>query len=157
MKTEIKWGIIFSLVSLVWVTMEFYLGYHTTKIEQHPTFTMFFILPAILMMTAGIREKKSELGGVISYKEAFLSGIIISIVVAILSPLVQVIFSNFINPNFYQTFIDYAVSHGKATKSEAEAYFNLKSYTIQSVIGAIVMGMITSAIAALFIRTKVEK
>ncbi len=40
------------------------------------------------------------------------------------------------------------------TQPDAEAYFNLKSYMVQSLIGAAIMGIITSAVVALFTQTK---
>jgi hypothetical protein len=40
------------------------------------------------------------------------------------------------------------------TQEAAENYFNMKSYIIQGLIGAPVMGLITSAIVAIFTRKK---
>jgi hypothetical protein len=37
---------------------------------------------------------------------------------------------------------------------DAEAQFNLKSYIIQSTVGALVMGIVTTAIVAIFTRKK---
>jgi hypothetical protein len=50
--------------------------------------------------------------------------------------------------------IEYSVNEGKLTQEAAEAYFNMKSYIIQSSIFAPVVGVITSAIVALFTKKK---
>lgn len=89
-----------------------------------------------------------------SYKQGFISGLIITLIVALLSPLSQYITSEFITPEYFPNVINYAVESGKMTQTEAESYFNLKSYLIQSVIGALVMGVVTSAIVAIFVKSK---
>ena len=71
-----------------------------------------------------------------------------------LSPLTQTITSLVITPEFFPNMIDYAVDKGKMSQPEAEAYFNLKSYIMQGLIGAPVMGLITTAIVAIFTRKK---
>nr|WP_319570545.1 hypothetical protein [uncultured Draconibacterium sp.] len=50
--------------------------------------------------------------------------------------------------------IRYAVESGLQTQKEAESYFNLQSYMIQSIIATPVMGLATSAIVAIFTRKK---
>jgi hypothetical protein len=42
------------------------------------------------------------------------------------------------------------------TQSQAEMYFNLKSYTIQGIFGAFSFGVLTSAIVAFVIKTKIK-
>lgn len=37
---------------------------------------------------------------------------------------------------------------------DAQAYFNLESYMVQSTVGALMMGIVTSAIVAVFVRSK---
>jgi hypothetical protein len=43
------------------------------------------------------------------------------------------------------------------TTAEAEANFNYQNYAIQGAIGALVMGVVTIAIAMIFLRTKKAK
>ena len=40
------------------------------------------------------------------------------------------------------------------TVEDAQAYFNLESYMVQSDVGALMMGIVTSAIVAVFVRSK---
>jgi len=46
------------------------------------------------------------------------------------------------------------VENGKLTREEAEKYFNLNNYLVSGFIGAIIMGVITSALVALFVRSR---
>jgi len=69
---------------------------------------------------------------------------------------VQYISYTFISPNFFRTIIQYYVEHKIQTQIQAENYFNLKSYILQGIFGALSMGTITAAIVSLFLRTKKE-
>jgi hypothetical protein len=154
MKIEIKWGLIFSLVALLWVVLEYAVGLHGRYISWHPYLTNLFVIPAFIMMFLAIREKQRVLGGSITFKEAFLCGLGVSVIVAILAPAIQYIFHRFINPSFFENAVNYAVGSGKATPEQANAYFNLQSYMLQSSLGALVAGVITSLIIAAILRSK---
>ena len=84
--------------------------------------------------------------------QGFISGTIIGLIVAILSPLAQWITHAFITPDYFSNAIEYAVSSGNSTQEQAEQFFNLSSYMIQSAIGGLVMGAITAAIVAIFVK-----
>ena len=89
-----------------------------------------------------------------TYKQGVIVGIIITIFVTILSPLTQFITSTIITPEYFPNVIDYSVNQGIMTAEDAKNAFNLKSYTIQSTIGAFVMGVITTVIVAFFTKSK---
>lgn len=153
--TEIKWGIIFTVFMLLWMTMEKLLGFHDEKIEQHAIITNFVAIPAILIYVFALLDKrKRDLNGKMTYVQGLISGIIISLVVAVFTPLTQYITSTLISPNYFENIIAYTVENDMMTKEAAKDYFNLKSYIIQSTIGAPIMGFITTAIVALFVRKK---
>jgi cell division protein FtsX len=50
--------------------------------------------------------------------------------------------------------IEYTVEIGESSREEAEAFFNLNNYILQSTVFALLSGVITSAIAALIMRRK---
>jgi hypothetical protein len=85
-----------------------------------------------------------------SWKQGFISGLIITVIIAVISPLTQVITSYLITPDYFANIIEYSVSTGKMTQEAAKSYFNLGSYIVQSLIGATVMGIVTSAVVAIF-------
>ncbi|MFM8394748.1 MAG: DUF4199 domain-containing protein [Acidobacteriota bacterium] len=154
MRVEIKWGLIFSIVSLIWVAGEYLIGLHDRYIANHAILTNLFFFPAVLMMYLAIREKRQALGGRIGFIEALLSGIGVSVIVALLSPAVQYIFSKWINPGFFEKMIEYAVSTGKLPLELARQHFNLKQYMLMSSMGAIGAGGMTSLVLAWLMRTR---
>jgi hypothetical protein len=89
-----------------------------------------------------------------SYKQGFISGLVITLIVTLLSPLTQYITSTLITPEYFPNVIHYSVSSGKMTQAEADSFYNLKSYIIQGLIGAPIMGLITTAIVAIFTKSK---
>jgi hypothetical protein len=48
------------------------------------------------------------------------------------------------------------VANDLTTQADAEAYFSLKNYIIQSTIFAPVVGVLTSAVVAFFVKSKPE-
>ncbi|MEX2595357.1 MAG: DUF4199 domain-containing protein [Salibacteraceae bacterium] len=157
-KTELKWALIFVLMSLLWMVLEKLVGLHSTHIDKHMYLTNLFAIPAIVVYVfALIDKKKKDYNGYISYKQAFVSGLIITSIVTVLSPITQWIISEVITPEYFSNVIRYSVETGyHESLEEAEAFFNLKNYIFQSVIGSFVMGIVTTAIVAVFVRSKKE-
>ena len=150
---EIKWGIIFSLVSLAWMFLEKGLGWHDENISQHAIYTNLFAIVAIFLYVLDLLDKLNNLyNDRMTWSQGFISGIVISIVVAILSPMAQFITHEFITPDYFDNVIAYSVESGAMTQEAAEEYFNLTSYVIQSFFFALVVGVVTSAIVAFFVK-----
>ncbi len=155
LKIEIKWAIIFSLATLAWMLVEKSLGWHDEKIADHASLTNIFAVVAITIYVFALLDKKRNyFKGVMNYKQGFTSGAILSVFVAILSPLTQYIINKFITPDYFNNVIDYSVSAGELNREAAEAYFNIQSYMIQAAVGALLMGLVTTAILAFFLKSK---
>ncbi|MBS1640834.1 MAG: DUF4199 domain-containing protein [Bacteroidetes bacterium] len=155
-KIEIKWAIIFSVVGLLWMLLEKLSGLHGKYIDYHLYLTNLFAIPAIIVMVMALKDKKKNFyDGQMNYKQGLFSGIILSVFIALISPLTQWITSYVITPEYFPNVIKRSVELGYfKTTAEAEAQFNFQNYVIQGLIGALVMGIVTTAIAMIFIRTK---
>jgi hypothetical protein len=152
---EIKWGVLFTLMMLLWMMLEKGLGWHDEQIEKHYIYTNFVAIPAIAFYVVALIDKRQNyFRGVMTYKQGFISGLIISLIVMLLSPLMQVITSLYITPHYFENVIHYVVEHNEMTQTEAEAYFNLSNYILQSTMFAPIMGVITTAIVAIFVKRK---
>jgi Na+-transporting NADH:ubiquinone oxidoreductase subunit NqrB len=152
---EIKWGIIFTMAGLLWMFLEKSLGWHDELISKHPIYTMLFAVIAIVIFVFALRDKKMNFfQNDMNWKQGFLSGCIVSLVVTILSPISQYISSEIISPNYFQNAINYAVENNRMTLEDAQAFFNLKSYMFQAAFGGLSMGIVTSAIVAFFMKSK---
>ncbi len=152
---EIKWGIIFTLIALLWMVLEKSAGLHDLFIAKHAIYTNFFAIPTIAVYVFALLDKRKNFyNNKMSWLDGFLCGLVISVIVTILSPLSQYITVTFITPEYFPNAIKYAVESGKMTQEDADKYFNLSSYIMQSALGGLLMGAITSAVVALFVRKK---
>ena len=152
-RTEIKWALIFVAMMLVWMLIERLAGLHDEHIEHHPVYTNLVAIPAILIYCLALREKRAKAyGGTMTYKQGFLTGAVITVIVTVLVPLAQYITHAVITPDFFANVSAYAVEAGQMTEAQAADYFNLGNYIVQATVGAFVMGLVTSAIVALFFR-----
>lgn len=147
-----KWGLIFTGTALVWMILEKALGWHDTHIDRHADLTNLFAIVAIAIFVFALLDRRESLGGVMTWKEGFLAGLAISVVVAVLSPLSQWLTHTLISPDYFPNIIAYSVDNGQMTQQQAVSYFTLSNYMLQSAIGALVMGAATAAVAAIFIK-----
>ncbi|WP_057939525.1 DUF4199 domain-containing protein [Algoriphagus resistens] len=154
-KIEIKWALIFVVMMLAWMALEKSLGWHDEKIADHATLTNLVAIPSIAIYIFALLDKKKNFyHGVMNYYQGFMTGLVITLIVAILCPLSQYITLEFITPDYFSKVINYAVSAGEMTQEEAASYFNLQSYMIMSVVGALIMGVATSAVVAIIVKSK---
>jgi hypothetical protein len=154
-RIELKWALIFVATTLVWMILEKLVGLHSTHIDKHMIYTNFFAIPAIIIYVLALLDKRKNFyGGQMTYRQGFLTGLWISLIVTIVSPLTQYIISTVITPDYFSNIIDYTVTNDIMTEEAARKQFNLKNYIIQATIGALIMGVVTSAIVALFTRKR---
>lgn len=153
---EIKWAFIFLAMTLAWMLLEKLSGLHDKYIDYHLYLTNLYAIPAVWVYVLALKDKKRQFyGGQMSYKQGFISGLIITAIVAVFSPLSQWIISYGITPEYFPNVIRRSVELGYyKTPAEAEANFNFENYAKQSTIAALVMGLVTSAIVAFFVKTK---
>jgi hypothetical protein len=155
-KIEIKWAFLFIVMSLVWMCLEKFSGLHSTYLDYQMYLTNLFMIPAIWFFVLALKDKKKNFyNGVMSYKQGMISGTILTLIIATFNPLTQYITSYIITPEYFPNVIKRSVEIGYfQTTAEAEAQFNYKNYAIQGTIGAVIMGILTTLIVMLFLRSK---
>jgi len=152
---EIKWGILFILSGLIWMVLEKSLGWHDKLLEQHATYTLFYAPIAIALYVLALRDKKKSFyKGKMNYLQGLISGLLLTLVVVLLTPLSQYISHEYISPDYFSNIIRLTVEKGQMTQEEAEIHFSLMSYIQQSLVFASFMGVLTSAVVALFTRSR---
>ncbi|WP_410004645.1 DUF4199 domain-containing protein [Aequorivita nionensis] len=152
---ELKWAVIFTIAILCWMLLEKTLGWHEERIADHQWLTLLFAPFAILMYLLEMREKRRRVySGKMTWLQGFISGVILSVFVALLSPLAQYITHEFITPKYFNNVIEYSVTNDLMTRTKANEYFNINSYMWQSAFGALGFGIATAAIVAIFVRKK---
>lgn len=146
---EIKWAVAFTVVSVLWMFFEKAMGWHDQNIEQHALYTNFFALPAIGIYILALRDKRENFfEGIMTWKQGFLSGSIISVLIAALSPLAQYVVHTYITPEYLQNMIALSVEKKMMKIEEAKSYFSLSNYMISSLFFALSAGIVTAAVVA---------
>lgn len=152
---EFKWAINFSIASLIWIIVEKSSGLHDVHIDKYFIYSNLFAFVAIAIYFFALLDKKKNFyNNTIDWKQGFVSGIILSFFIALFSPIVQYVSFVHISPKYFEYFTQYAVKNKALTLEQAKAYYSINSYILQGVSNALSMGVITSAIVALIIRTK---
>ncbi|WP_300675105.1 DUF4199 domain-containing protein [Soonwooa sp.] len=156
---EIKWAILFSIMTLVWSFLEKQVGLHDKYIDYQTYLTNLYAIPATLMMLFALLDKKKNFyKGQMSFKQGVTSGIILSVFIAFLAPFVQWVISFVISPDFFKNAIQNSLNHGYyRTFNEAKAQYNFANYVRQGTFGALALGVVTSAILMIFLQTKTTK
>jgi len=150
---EIKWALVFVVMMLLWMLLEKAFGFHDKRIAQHPIVTNLVAIPAIAIYVLALLDKRRKVyQGKMTYMQGFITGLVITAIVTLFSPLTQYITSVWITPGYFSNVIEYSVDTGKMTLEEAESYFNLPNYIRQTIIFTPVMGIVTTAIVAIFTR-----
>jgi hypothetical protein len=89
-----------------------------------------------------------------TYKQGFKSGFILSMMITLLGPITQSITSLVITPDYFKNVIALTVEKGEMTKEAAEQYFTLKTYIVEGLMFAPIMGIFTTLIVAIFVKSK---
>ena len=154
-KIEFKWALIFTAASLLWMYFEKTMGWHGEHIEQQPIYTNLFGIVAIVLYILALRDKRKNFyNGIMGWKQGFLSGSILSIIVAAISPLAQYVVYTFVSPDYFENLISYTVQNGIMKLEEAENYFMFSNYIFMSAFFALSFGIVTAGIVAWFVKKK---
>lgn len=152
---EMKWALIFIAAQILWMIFEKAMGWHDELIAKQAIYTNFFAIIAIGIYILELYEKRRKVfNGIMNWQQGFVSGIILTAFIAILTPFAQYLIIELITPEYFDNIISYSVENGRMTQENAEAFFNMKSYVVQATFGAIGYGVVTAAIAALIMKRK---
>jgi hypothetical protein len=166
-KTVLRYGMYGSITLAVLFSLGLYIGqyldYSTREIIGYTT--MIVSLSFIFFAIKHYRD--SENNGLVSFKQALLIGVLISLIVALVFGIIDVIYIEFINPDFMAEYYTHQVEQYRNTLSEMEFQEKLKeleaqkelfsstfvSFIIMS-LTVFVLGFIISLISTLFLQRK---
>ena len=152
---EIKWGIRYIFAYLTWVIMEKSIGIYTYKIGDYFFSSLLFYLFAFLIFILAINNKKKHFfNNSMDWKQGCVSGIFLSIVIALLMPVCQVVTHKAIAPEFFPNMIKHTLASGKIKSEVANDNYNLKAYIYQSVFFSLSIGVVYAAAVSSFLKTK---
>ena len=153
-KIELRYSVLTSLLVLLWLILEYMTGLQDTYIAWHAVISLLLsvIIPAVTYRLA-LKEKIEEKFNKLSFRQALLSGFLMTIFTSIFTVPVQWVFLKYVNPDFLESMIAYTVSGRGARAEQAAMYLNHTSYIIESAIITLVIGLVLSIILAFRMRT----
>ncbi len=166
-KPEIKYGLIIGLAVAAYVYAEYLLGFHG-KYADFGRYTGYAstLIPVIGLYYA-MKKKKAELNNTISFKEAFMTGLIASAIAAAIISGFFYLYNTKINPTWIDKAVDSArkemVKEKVDPKKIEENIKDLKQiYSPQTqltavFVGTFINGMILSLILAAVMARKRKK
>ena len=158
-KSEIRTGILLSVGLFLWLMLEFFLGFHTTRIDYHPFITWLSIVIPIAGIYWSMKVKRDrEYAGKISFVQALKSGFVVTAIMSLLGPIMVFVYVSVINPLFFSTMLAHSkvmieglnisVVDKEKMIEESTRNFSTSSYLIQSFIGSLIMGTVLSLLTA---------
>ena len=149
-KFEIKWAIVFALMTIVWMLIEKLAGLHDQHIENHAFYTKLLSIPALIVFILAMMDKRKNFYfNVFSFKKAFNMGIVLTSMIVVLIPIIYLIVLKVISPDYLTNASEYAISSGNMNEMEARNYFDFNSILLFGIITSLFSGLIISALAAL--------
>lgn len=154
-QTELKWASIHFLMYLAWMGMEHLCGLHGRNIHYQQLVSTFILLPSLFIYFLALREKKQKVyQGTITFRQAFKSGMLLTLFMVLLSPLSQLITFQLIAPEYFQNMREFAVAQQKMSVIKAESRLNIGAFIVQGVIGGMITGTVFSILISLLIRSR---
>ena len=142
------------VISLAWKGMENRMGLHGPRIDEQARYTYIFGGVALLLYILALRDKRDNFyNGFMSWQQGFVSGVIISVIIALFSPLSQLIVHKIIAPSYFRNAIEHGVSRG-GNEEFLIQYFSLRTKIIQSFMESLSLGIVASAAVAYFVRKR---
>lgn len=152
-KIEIKWALIFTVVFLLWMYFEKLMGWHDELVGKQALYTNLFGILAIIIYILALREKRDDFyKGIMSWKQGFMAGAILTVIIAALTPLSQYIVHSFISPEFFKNIITFRLKNSALDQSFVADYYNLSTFMYQATFYALSFGIVTAGIVAWFLK-----
>jgi len=159
MKNEFKWASIMSIVLLIWLVALKYLGFQEgEKIGDYSLIASLYFVFLFGLFFLAVRERKHgrRNRGYITRRDAFLTGLITTFFIMVLSPIVMLVFHYLINPDFLSNQITYYAKHGMPIQ-EAENAYTVSGMVFNSLMMSMLAGGIFSAIIAFILENPPKK
>ncbi len=157
---EIRYALIVVLFTFLWWIFEYLLGVHDIYIRYNLVFSILglSVIGAGTMLSIWSRREDRFTG--LSFSEAFKSGMIVTLIVVIFTPLVQFFFHTVINPEYLPNLIERSVNlayeYGRSAHKARELGISL--FTVANMmwivpLGYLISGAAFSAVGAYLFRT----
>jgi Protein of unknown function (DUF4199) len=154
LKTEFRWAIYYTFFSIVWFQFEKKLGFHDTKIGSQTLFSYLFYLLFFVFTFFCIKVKKKLVyQNQISFQQGLVSGSLLAVFCALMSPFALHFKIKYIHPEFFPKMIAFFTAQGKNSE-QIIGFYNFKAYAIMNVVEVLSFGIIFAFIVAKIVENK---
>lgn len=160
-KLELRWGAIIGLASMVWLYLSYYLGMHTSGLGRIQVMSAIGVLILVVGFVLAMRRIHASTPEM-TFFEGALSGVRVAGIVAGFALLTQVGYFLMVHPGWTDYMVGETEAYYRARGVEGEALdayaegarttFGFRSYLLQSALGALFFGIVTSLVTLAFLR-----
>ncbi|HXH18591.1 MAG TPA: DUF4199 domain-containing protein [Chitinophagales bacterium] len=162
MKPYLKYAIITSAVIIIWTIVLYVSELDRTHAGQYLNWLNYPVM--FLFIALAMREQKTLNGGYIDFGDAFKTGLLMMVVVAVIMSAFTYVYFTYINPDF----IDFASEKARESMEERDLsdeeieqgmefmkiFMSPAAMTVMALFGNIIIGAIFSLILAFFMKKK---
>ncbi|MGV3761663.1 DUF4199 domain-containing protein [Parapedobacter sp.] len=157
MMNALRYGLLFASAIFLWALLETVLGLHDRYIRYHEYLSYFFAVPSVGIMYVGICAGEETPAKGMRFRRALWKGLAITAVVAVLSPVVWLVFCTFVNPAFLGNMAQYAIESNAMTPSLAAKRYALPNYLFVSAFSMAIIGAVISLVIAIIMAGRQRK
>lgn len=149
-RVEVKWALIIIAMTWVWAAIERLCGLHDEHIAKVRFYTNFFIIPLILLyLVALVNKRRVDYNGRITFRQGFRTGLVITLLLTVLSPVTQYVITTIVSPHFFPNAIALVVSQGILQEDAARDFFSLGNYIRHTMLTTPLIGMLVTLFVAI--------
>ncbi|MCK6603125.1 MAG: DUF4199 domain-containing protein [Bacteroidetes bacterium] len=101
---ELKWGLLTGLAISLWVLTEFFLGFHSTRMDLGEISGYFSGLIPLATYALALKEKKNQLtDGGLTFTNGVISGLAITVVTGLVLVVFFALYNTVIHPEYTET------------------------------------------------------
>ncbi|MEK7584724.1 MAG: DUF4199 domain-containing protein [Patescibacteria group bacterium] len=167
-KIEVKYGLFIGIGLVVWILLEFALGFHTTRLELGQYTGYAAVIIPIVLLYQGIKEKRdTELAGSMKFGQGVRAGFLMSLVAAPIIGFFFYVFIEFLNPRWLELTFELEraklLQTGVAAETVSQMLAQIKPiFTVQvqvasAFLGTILQGLGLSVLISALLRWRQRK
>lgn len=165
MKTEVRFGVLFGLLVVVYVLIEHVLGFNTTRHDIGQYSRLMGVIVPFVGIFFGIRQKREkDLGGYMTWGQGVKTGFQIALIQTTITTLWFLLYGNVINPDFMDTMLAFERSKMAAAGTsdaaiaqqveQIRSMYAVPGFQVFQMIAGIVSGVIAAMIFSAFMKKK---
>ena len=152
---EFKWAALATLAALIWMFIGKSMGFHAEKVRYEVLLEMLFSFLLFIFYWLGIRQKKREYyNGIIQWQQAFMTGLVMCVMITLFFPIIQFITFNQVSPHFMETLELALINDAKMSVEEAQQNASFDLFLRNGVMNNLSFGIIFTTIISYFLKTK---